>query len=216
MSVATGAGLFVALVVPFLTYGVAEILYGGAQLSASIAVGLVVHWIHFAVLIAIVLLAEHQPLASIGLKALRWGTVPAGLLAGVAITLLSNALVRALGLSVDTQVVSYLQSLPFVTRLLLVVTAGVFEETLFRGYAIERLTAISGSQWLAGLVTVTLFTLAHAPAFGFAHLPPICIVSVFITLLYLWRRDLVLNMIAHATIDGIGLLLAPILQQSAR
>jgi membrane protease YdiL (CAAX protease family) len=60
-------------------------------------------------------------------------------------------------------------------------------------------------------VTVVLFTLAHVPAVGFDHLLPVAIVSVFVTLLYLWRRDLILNMVAHATIDAIGLLLAPIL-----
>jgi membrane protease YdiL (CAAX protease family) len=43
------------------------------------------------------------------------------------------------------------------------------------------------------------------------HLAPIFVVSSLITLLYLWRRDLVVNMVAHATVDGIALLLAPAL-----
>jgi membrane protease YdiL (CAAX protease family) len=93
-------------------------------------------------------------------------------------------------------------------------TAGVFEETLYRGYALERLTMIWGSKWAAAVVTVALFTLAHLPVVGIAHLLPVGIVSVFVTLLYLWRRDLILNMAAHATIDAIGLLLAPIIGRS--
>ena len=96
-------------------------------------------------------------------------------------------------------------------RVVIVLTAGVFEETLFRGYALERLAAAFDSKWIAGGITVTLFTLAHFPAVGFQHLLPIFIVSMLITLLYLWRRDLVVNMIAHMTIDGVGLLLVPFL-----
>jgi Type II CAAX prenyl endopeptidase Rce1-like len=80
--------------------------------------------------------------------------------------------------------------------------------------ALERLTVLWRSKWAAGAVTLILFTLAHIPAVGIAGLLPVCIVSVFVTLLYLWRRDLILNMIAHATIDAVGLLLAPVRRSS--
>jgi membrane protease YdiL (CAAX protease family) len=46
------------------------------------------------------------------------------------------------------------------------------------------------------------------------HLVPVFIVSALITLLYLWRRDLVLNMVAHVTVDAIALLLAPALARA--
>lgn len=209
LSLATGAGLFVALVIPAITLEAGRLVFGAEQSQARVVSGMVVHWVNFVALIAIVVLWERQPLASIGLKPVRWWTIPAGLLAGVAITFLAGILVSALGLTPDTQFAAYLQSLPFITRLLLVLTAGVFEETLYRGYAIERLTIIWGSKWAAAAATVALFTLAHLPAVGAAHLLPVGIVSVFVTLLYLWRRDLVLNMVVHATIDAIGLLVAP-------
>jgi membrane protease YdiL (CAAX protease family) len=210
LSLATGAGLFVALVVPLLTFAAGWRVFGAEQSQARVVAGLVIHWINFAALIAIVGFAERQPLASIGLKPIRWWTIPAGLVAGVAITILSGALVSAFRLSSDMQFATYLQSLPFILRLLLVVTAGVFEETLYRGYALERLAMIWGSKWVAAVVTVALFTLAHLPVVGVDQLLPIAIVTVFVTLLYLWRRDLILNMVAHATIDAIGLLVAPI------
>ena len=214
LGVATGAGLFVALIVPFLTFAAGRIVFGEEQSQARIISGLVIHWVNLAVLIAIVVFGERRSLASIGLRPIRWWTIPAGLFAGVAITLLSGTLVTALRLSSDVQFVTYLQSLPFVTRLLLALTAGVFEETLYRGYALERLTMIWGSKWAAAVVTVTVFTLAHLPVVGIAHLLPVGIVSVFVTLLYLWRRDLILNMAAHATVDAMGLLLAPIIGRS--
>jgi uncharacterized protein len=214
LGVATSAGLFVALIVPFLTFAAGRIVFGEEQSQARVVSGLVIHWINLAALIAIVVFGERRSLASIGLRPIRWWTIPAGLLAGVAITFLSGTLVTALRLSPDVQFVTYLQSLPFVTRLLLALTAGVFEETLYRGYALERLTMIWGNKWVAAVVTVALFTLAHLPVVGIAHLLPVGIVSVFVTLLYLWRRDLILNMAAHATIDAIGLLLAPLIGHS--
>jgi len=68
---------------------------------------------------------------------------------------------------------------------------------------------------LGGGCRDAFFTLAHIPARLLlnrdAKLLPVFIVSVFVTLLYLWRRDLVINVVAHATIDGVGLLLAPLL-----
>jgi uncharacterized protein len=207
LSLATSAGLFVALVIPFLTLLAGRVAFGEEQSGVRIGSGLVLHWLNFAALIAIVVFWERQPLASIGLRPMRWWTIPAGVLAGVASLLLTGVLVSTLGLSSDSRFATYLQSLPFITRLLLVVTAGVFEETLYRGYTIERLTMLWGSKWAAGAVTLIFFTLAHLPAVGIAGLLPVCIVSVFVTLLYLWRRDLILNMIAHVTVDAVGLLL---------
>lgn len=211
VSRATLAGLFLALIAPTLPAFIDPIFFRTAQTPARIAWGMVVHWVNLAALIAVVMVAERQPLASIGLRALRWWTIPLGLLAGLAILALSGVLVNALKASSDTRFVAFLQSLPFTTRLLLVITAGVFEETLYRGYALERLASAFKSKWAAGAATVAFFTLGHIPAVGMAHLLPVFIVSLFITLLYLWRRDLAVNVVAHATIDGVALLLTPIL-----
>jgi len=207
----TAVGLFIALAGPVLSYLIGRWIFHDEPSGNRVATGLALHWLNFAAILAIVIVAERQPLASIGVRPLRWWTIPAGLIAGGVITFACGALVGVLGLSADTKYLAYLQSLSFGTRLLLVVTAGVFEETVYRGYALERLTAILGNKWLAGAVTVALFTVAHAPALGWAHLPPVLIVSIVVTLLYLWRRDLILNMIAHSTIDAIGLLVVPAL-----
>lgn len=211
LSPATLLGLFLALVVPALAPFVDPIFFGTALTSTRVVWGIVTHWINLAALIAAVLFLERQRLASIGLRPLHWSTIPLGLVAGIAIIPLSGLLAKAAGASGDVPFAAFLQSLPFATRLLLVVTAGIFEETLFRGYALERLASLLNNKWLAGAITVAVFALAHVPAVGLAHLLPIFIVSVFVTLLYLWRRDLVVNIIAHATIDGVGLLLVPVL-----
>lgn len=208
---ATLAGLFLALIVPTLGRFIEPIFFGTAQTSARIGWGIVAHCANLAALIAVVMLAERQRPSSMGLRPLRWWTVPLGLLAGLAILVLSGFLVNAMRASSEPQLAVFLQSLPFTTRVLVVITAGIFEETLYRGYALERLASAFKSKWAAGGVTLVFFTLAHLPAVGLVQLLPVFIVGLFITLLYLWRRDIVVNIVAHATIDGVSLLLIPIL-----
>jgi membrane protease YdiL (CAAX protease family) len=48
---------------------------------------------------------------------------------------------------------------------IVIVAAG--EEWLYRGYAIERLQAVIGNAWIAGGISLCLFTIAHIPLWGF-------------------------------------------------
>jgi membrane protease YdiL (CAAX protease family) len=205
------AGLCIALIVPVLPPLVGW-LAGWAELSqARLYWGLVVHWLIFAAVVGWVVAVERQSLDSIGVRAFRWWTVPLGLVAGAVILGASGILINVLHFSGDTRFAGYLLSQPWPTRLMLVITAGVFEETAYRGYALERLASLLGSKWAAGAITVLCFAFAHIPAVGLDHILPVLVVSTLITLLYLWRRDLVLNIVAHATVDAISLLVLPAL-----
>jgi membrane protease YdiL (CAAX protease family) len=211
LSAATAVGLLLALAGPPLASVVAD-LQGAEQTPARIGWGVVIHWINLAAVVWVVLRVERQTLASIGLRPFRWWTIPLGLVAGIVATVVTGYLAQFLAPGGGaSSFVATLLSLPFATRLLLVITAGVFEETLYRGYAFERLASWLNSKWAAAGVTVVLFTLGHAPAVGLDHLAPILLISSLITLLYLWRRDLVVNMVAHATVDAIALLVGPAL-----
>jgi len=46
------------------------------------------------------------------------------------------------------------------------VTGGIVEDTLYRGYAIERLATITRRRWLGATISVVAFGLAHIPAWG--------------------------------------------------
>jgi membrane protease YdiL (CAAX protease family) len=210
--VATLVGLVVALLFPLLTNLVVTHALGLTPSPALIAVGLVIHWASFALLLVIVLGWEREPLRSIGWRSPRWSTLVLGIVAGVIIAIVSGLLAQGLRLKSDKHFVGFLQSLPLIVRMVLVITAGVYEETMYRGYAIERLSKYFGGKWVAALITLVLFTYAHAAAVGAAQLAPILIVGALVTLLYLWRRDLLLNMVAHSTIDAFGLLIVPALR----
>lgn len=208
---ATLVGLVLALLLPLLTSVVVRHFLGDTISTALMTVGLVIHWVTFGALLLIVRRWECAPFRSIGWHAPRWPTIPFGIAAGVVIGVVSGVAGDRLE-PADTHVFPLMQALPLVLRVALVITAGVFEETMYRGYGIERLSRYFGGKWVAAAVTAGLFTLAHAPTVGLAHLPSILLGACLMTALYLWRRNLLLNMIMHSTIDAIGLLVLPALQ----
>ena len=63
----------------------------------------------------------------------------------------------------------------------------------------------------AGLVTCALFTLAHLTGWGWEQTLIAGAAGIVLTLLYLWRRDLIANMIAHWITDAVPFLLLPLL-----
>lgn len=91
------------------------------------------------------------------------------------------------------------------------ITGTFTEEVLFRSYSIERLTQLTGNRWLAGLITVVAFTVLHLFGWDWIHtLTVVLPAGVMLTLFYLWRRNLALNMMIHGIMNA-PLLLAPLL-----
>jgi uncharacterized protein len=91
---------------------------------------------------------------------------------------------------------------------LIIARAAVFEEVFYRGFTIERITELTHLRWLAAVVSLATFTYAHLSYWGWSHLIVAGFGGLVLTGLYLWRRDLASNMIAHFLTDGIGFLLA--------
>jgi membrane protease YdiL (CAAX protease family) len=96
---------------------------------------------------------------------------------------------------------------PFWYRFLLVTRAAVAEETLFRGYPIGRIREWSGSRMLAGVITWAAFTYAHLGGWGWPQLIVAGFGGLLLTVLFLWRRNLWANVLAHWLADGAGFLL---------
>jgi membrane protease YdiL (CAAX protease family) len=94
-------------------------------------------------------------------------------------------------------------SLPLWLQLLVAASAGFTEEVLFRGYAIERVTELTGSRWIGAILPIVVFGAAHAPFWGVGHAIVAGLTGLWLTLLYLWRRNLWTNITAHALLDGL-------------
>jgi membrane protease YdiL (CAAX protease family) len=91
--------------------------------------------------------------------------------------------------------------------LALVTRAAIAEELLFRGYPISRLEELSGSRVLAAVVSWAGFTYAHLSYWGAAQLIVAGWGGLILTLLFLWRRNLWTNILAHWLTDAAGFLL---------
>ena len=76
-----------------------------------------------------------------------------------------------------------------------------------RGYGIERLQELTGSKAIAGAVTLFFFTIGHMSYGSVAQLVVAGAAGLVLTILYVWRRDLTANVIAHWITDGATLLL---------
>ena len=80
------------------------------------------------------------------------------------------------------------------------ITAGICEETAFRGYLQRQLHALSGSLAVAVLVQAVVFGIAHAYQ-GWKQTVVITVLGVLYGILAAWRRNLRANMMAHAASD---------------
>ena len=184
------------------------------QLSTKVLEQLVL-WILLAVTVAIVMLWEKQPLESMGLRPFRWSSPAWGLgLAAVTIYAVMPPLtwaLRAEGIPGFETGMAKILVLPVWFRIVAVVTAGIVEDTLFLGYAFTRLTRITGSQWLAGIVAGAVFSLLHLPNWGVGPVLTYVVAVGVAMSFFAWRRDLLANIVAHTIVDGMGLVVIPAL-----
>lgn len=103
-------------------------------------------------------------------------------------------------------------TVPVAVKVVLVVTAAVCEEFMFRGFAIEELVEWSGSLPVAAVVTWLAFVAAHVGRYGLTTgLVIPAIAGGALTLLYAWRRNLPVCMLVHGAMDGLTIFLAPVL-----
>jgi membrane protease YdiL (CAAX protease family) len=171
-------------------------------------------WGLLAAILIIVVRVERKPLASIGLRPPGWLTIFWSLALTFAMTLVLVPgliwLIDRSGLPGYEYGMRRLLELPVWYRVFLAITAGVVEEALYRGYAVERLASLTGSYWAGGSIAVIVFSLVHFPSWGIGPTVVVFGASIVMTLFYVWKQDLLALMIAHAIGDTIGLVLLPL------
>jgi membrane protease YdiL (CAAX protease family) len=106
----------------------------------------------------------------------------------------------------ETQSIDQVMSMPLWWRWITVIRAAVGEEVLFRGYAIERLQRLTGSARLAGIISCVIFTILHVGYWGWGHILIAGFAGALLTILYIWRRNLWANILAHFIVDGAAFL----------
>ncbi len=143
---------------------------------------------------------------------MAWGLAAAAVLA-YAVVPLASGFVRALGLAGFERGLSEVLAWPLWLRAVAVPTGGAAEEVLYRGYAITRLEQVTGSSTLAVALSVACFALAHGPLWGSGPVVTFVLSGGFLAAFFVWRRDLVANVVAHVTVDALGLMSVPTASQ---
>lgn len=171
-------------------------------------------WLLFVVIVGIVVLWEKQPLASLWLRPLQWQSVVWGgllVLAHILFLFPATEWIRnAVGLAGYAAGMEKVLALPVWFRVVAVVTAGIVEETLFRGYAVTRLARLTGNLYLAAALSATAFAALHIPVWGAGPSLAFLIGGIATTGFFIWRRDLLAMIIAHVAIDAWGFVITPL------
>ena len=92
----------------------------------------------------------------------------------------------------------------------LVVVVALAEETIFRGYLILRLRAVTGSRLAAAILSAIIFSLGHGYE-GSAGVITVGAMGLVFAFVYLWRQSLVAPVVMHFLQDFIGIVLLPLL-----
>lgn len=92
--------------------------------------------------------------------------------------------------------------------IVLVTVVAVAEETIFRGYLILRLKAITVSPAAAALLSAAIFSLGHGYE-GSAGVVTVGVMGLVFALVYMWRQSLVAPIVMHFLQDFIGIVLLP-------
>ncbi len=160
-------------------------------------------WLNAVALIVIIRRGERLPLRSIGLGTARWWK---SILWGFVIAIVSAVVVGALA-----HLTTYghgpgsaaFEKLPLWLITAIVFRARVVEELFYRGYAIERLQMIGLGRLWSIAIPLVIFSLGHWSG-GAANILIAFAAGLILTGFYLWRRDLVANMIGHGLVDFVA------------
>jgi CAAX protease family protein len=169
--------------------------------SAILKEGLI--WVSALALIFIIRRGEHLPMRSIGLGTARWWK---SILWGLVIAMVSAVAVGGLayltGYGHGPGSAAF-EKLPLWLITAIVFRAGVVEELFYRGYALERLQMIGLGRFWSVAIPLVIFSLGHWSG-GAANILIAFAAGLILTGFYLWRRDLVANMIGHGLIDFVA------------
>ena len=199
VSRATWIGLFLSLFA-FLVIRQTILYFAPTLTTSSAIVKETLLWMSAVALLIIIRRGERLPFSSIGLGTSRWWkSILLGLVIAVVSGVVGGVLAALTGYGHGPGSAAF-EKLPLWLITLIVLRAGVVEELFYRGYAIERLQAVGLKPvWAAGIPLI-IFAFGHWTG-GVANIVIALALGAILTGFYLWRRDLVANMIGHGLVD---------------
>jgi len=206
----TWIGLFLALFGMLIIRGAYNRLAPDPAAPHFVFVREICFYIFAVSMLLFVRFVEKRPLTSIGigtskaLKTLGWGFVT-GLLC-----LVAGGIVGFLTHFNGGETGKILSRLPLWLLFVIVIRAGIVEELCYRGYPIERLQEAGLSKFWAAFIPLMIFAVAHWTG-GWANIAIAFVLGGILAAFYLWRRDLIANIFAHALVDSLSVILPRLL-----
>ncbi len=204
----TLSGLALALVLPVIyTLFISPIyLKPHAKEPSFTLINLAILWLFALGILLFTRKSEKLPLLSIGWKKLSWKWVLAaigiGILLSILVPVLTLLISKIIPATDEGTISTVTTNYSWWILLLSVLTAGITEEILFRGYPLERLLESTGNKWISGLISLVFFVAVHAAGWNLAHIIGVVIpLGAILTGLYVWKRNLLFVMIIHTVID---------------
>lgn len=166
-------------------------------------------WGVVGLLLLHVIYLERRPLSSLGIKPPSLANLAQGVLGGI-LTLAGLAAIFLILFPIlhvsESRQLGQLTRTPVWWRVISVIRAAIGEEVLFRGYAISRLRALTGSLSWGAFLSWAIFSLEHVGVWGWGHLLIAGFGGATLTVLFLWKRNLWVSIVAHMIIDGAAVL----------
>lgn len=170
-------------------------------------------WLLLAAVLLIVRFWEREPVSSLWWKRIAWASV--GWAAALALLHVfvvfpaTEALRTALGVEGYGSGMKKALAMPVELRLFAVITAGIVEEVLFRGYAVTRLLRLLRNPVSAAIIASAAFAVLHLPMWGPGPSLSFFVGGLVTTGIFIWRRDLWMMIFAHIINDAWGLIVSP-------
>jgi CAAX protease family protein len=205
ISVPTWIGLVIALFGALIVRWAVNRFYPEFSVSAMLWKEELI-WLCVIALLVVIFRGERLSLRSINIgTASIVSSTLSGILPAVLLGLISGLVVTLTHFHGGPMGAAFAK-LPHWLVIIVVIRAGVVEELFYRGYAIERLRQLGLNRFLSGLIPLLIFGFAHGTN-GWANVILALALGAVLTIFYLWRRDLVANMIGHFLIDFTSIVL---------
>jgi len=182
--------------------------------ETGVVVSMITEWLIFAFLVLFwIPRIEEGALKEIGLGKFKGRYIWLGFLAYLLTTgamIVSGFILEANNLEPIRSLQPVLKTYSLPTLFGLFFTGTFFEEIVYRGYLIERLTVLLRHRSIAGIISWVLFTLVHLTFFGPGPTIDISILSAALVLLYLKENSVWPSIILHGINNILSYLVFPI------
>jgi membrane protease YdiL (CAAX protease family) len=201
-------GLFISLVLPLFLVSFKIHCSGNQVVNLLLKEGII--WLFFIALLIIARYGEKDPIL-FNASNINFITI-AGISVLIVLSMIAVSIIyRVLYALVlrshppHEELLDKLLKFPVWLKLLIVLRAGIIEETFFRAYGITRIQQLTNNKFLAFIIPLLFFAACHYSYGTLNHVTGALLLGIILSVYYLKTKSLLPNIIGHAFFDVLGL-----------